>query len=146
METDERMDADRPGVPRERAPRPAGEAYQPPTLQDRTVPVLTHTERAEVTPVFGSASPPRGLSGWMRKQAYRIPEHKAAHFMLLMVADRVDAVEHGMIPKLPLATAVLISGGIALRKLRNARSEPPTRRALVLRRLKKRQDARHHGS
>lgn len=146
METEERMDPARPGVPRERAPEPAGEAHEPPAPQERTVRVLTHTERAEVTPVFGTAAPPRGLSGWMRKQAYRIPEHHAAHFMLLMVADRVDAVEHGMIPKVPLATAVLITGGIALRKFQNARPEQLSRRALVLRKLKRRQSARHHGS
>lgn len=134
--TDQTMEADRPGVPRERAPAPAGNAQKAPTPQEATVPVLTHTEREGPTPVFGTAAPPRGLSGVIRRWAYGIPEHRAAHFMLLMVADRVDAVEHGMIPRLPLATAVLVSGSIALRKLHNARLARPSlaRRVLDVRR------------
>lgn len=45
------------------------------------------------TPVVGTAQPPRGLSGLLRKRAYGIPEHRARHWMLLLLADRIDVVE-----------------------------------------------------
>ena len=47
-----------------------------------------------IPPVFGTSTPPRGLSGAIRKYAYReYSEGRAAHWLLLMLADRVDAVE-----------------------------------------------------
>ena len=55
-----------------------------------------HLHRAGIdrpTPVVGSAQPPRGVSGMMRRSAYEIPEHYARHWMLLMAADRVDVME-----------------------------------------------------
>lgn len=66
----------RPGVPMERAPRPVGRAR-------------------EMPPARGTAQPLRGMSGVLRRAAYRIPEHEARHWALLLFADRVDAVEHG---------------------------------------------------
>lgn len=51
-------------------------------------------EHAFLTPVFGTSSPPRGLSGVIRKYAYRrFSEGRAAHWLLLIGADRVDAIE-----------------------------------------------------
>jgi hypothetical protein len=48
-----------------------------------------------LTPVFGTSAPPRGLSGAIRKYSYAThSEGKAAHWLLLILADRVDAVEH----------------------------------------------------
>jgi hypothetical protein len=45
--------------------------------------------------VFGTSTPPRGLSGAIRKYSYAThSEGKAAHWLLLILADRVDAVEH----------------------------------------------------
>lgn len=56
----------------------------------------------ELTPVYGTAQPPRGVSGKMRKMAYSIPEHSAMHWMTLLLADRVDVMEdylaHGIGP------------------------------------------------
>jgi hypothetical protein len=47
-----------------------------------------------LTPVFGTSTPPKGLSGVIRKYAYRrYSEARAAHWLLLLAADRVDAVE-----------------------------------------------------
>jgi hypothetical protein len=44
--------------------------------------------------VFGTSAPPRGLSGAIRKYAYRrFSEGRAAHWLLLLGADRVDAIE-----------------------------------------------------
>ncbi|MET0457461.1 MAG: hypothetical protein ABW137_36990, partial [Mycobacterium sp.] len=37
---------------------------------------------------------PSGLSGVMRRFAYKFSEGRAAHWMILLYADRVDAGEH----------------------------------------------------
>ena len=51
-------------------------------------------EHKFLTPVFGTAQPPKGLSGAIRRFSYaRYSEGRAAHWLLLMLADRVDAVE-----------------------------------------------------
>ena len=51
-------------------------------------------EHKFLTPVFGTAQPPKGLSGALRKFSYaRYSEGRAAHWLLLMLADRVDAIE-----------------------------------------------------
>jgi hypothetical protein len=47
--------------------------------------------------VFGTTCPPTGLSGAIRKLAYaRYSEGQAAHWLLLIGADRVDMVEHAL--------------------------------------------------
>lgn len=85
----------RPGVPMEAEPRPAeGAHWDEPTRQHSDV---THFHRKGIdrlTPVHGTAQPPKGLSGVMRKVAYDIPEHSAVHWMMLLAADRVDVIEH----------------------------------------------------
>jgi hypothetical protein len=44
--------------------------------------------------VFGTAQPPTGLSGVIRKYSYaKYSEGRAAHWLLLILADRVDAWE-----------------------------------------------------
>jgi hypothetical protein len=84
----------RPGVPMEARPRPAEGAHgNEPTRQRSDV---THFHRKgldQLTPVHGTAQPPKGLSGTMRKVAYDIPEHSAMHWMMLLAADRVDVIE-----------------------------------------------------
>ena len=50
-------------------------------------------EHKFLTPVFGTACPPKGLSGVVRKFAYRYSEARTAHWLLLIAGDRVDAVE-----------------------------------------------------
>jgi hypothetical protein len=43
--------------------------------------------------VFGTSCPPRGVSGALRKLAYRkFSEADAAHWLLLMAGDRVDSL------------------------------------------------------
>jgi hypothetical protein len=52
-------------------------------------------EHKFLTPVFGTAQPPTGVSGALRKLSYaRYSEGRAAHWLLLMLADRVDAWEN----------------------------------------------------
>ena len=72
-----------------------------------------------LTPIYGTANPPHGLSGAMRRWAYRYPEDLARHWMLLLTADRVDVVEDrlGGLLERPLASAGL--GGVGRTVRRN---------------------------
>ncbi len=104
----------RPGVPKETAPHPAGAAHwaEP---EDQRAPgwVLKRKNLSRMTPVFGTAVPPRGVSGAMRRAAYRVPEYDTTHWFLLLVADRVDAMEHGS-RRWMLALPVALVGGAAV--------------------------------
>jgi len=85
---------DRPGVPMERTPprfipEPVGKLPQ----QPENVEVLVSTERPGITPIFGTAQPPSGLSGMIRRVAYRWSENDMRHWLLLLAADRVNVVE-----------------------------------------------------
>ena len=61
----------------------------------------------DLTPVFGTSCPPKGLSGVIRRAAYTIPEHKGGRWMLLMLGDRVDIWESRMV-RHPVATAAVV--------------------------------------
>jgi hypothetical protein len=87
---------DRPSVPRELQPDPArtGAHWEFPERQPEKWPRERSIEHAFLTPVFGTSCPPRGVSGVIRKLAYaRYSEGRAAHWLLLLGADRVDAIE-----------------------------------------------------
>lgn len=85
----------RPGVPMEaEPPHPAQGAYwETPERQRKRFRHLKRKGLDELTPVFGTTIPPRGASGIVRRIAYRIPEHRARRWMLLLMADRVDVLE-----------------------------------------------------
>src|ERR687893_1115335 len=87
--------ADRPSHPKLRyAPDSTGAHWDFPERQPEKWPRERSIEHAFVTPVFGTAQPPKGLSGAIRKFSYaKYSEGRAAHWLLLMLADRVDAVE-----------------------------------------------------
>ncbi|MBT2503160.1 hypothetical protein J7E22_11500 [Curtobacterium sp. ISL-83] len=51
-------------------------------------------EHAHVTPVFGTAQPLQGLPGAVRRFGYRFGEGRLAHWMLLIVGDRLDVATH----------------------------------------------------
>jgi hypothetical protein len=86
--------ASRPAVPMERTPpRLEGVHGERPAQQPRTVEVLHSIERPGVTPVFGTGVPPRGVSGWIRRRAFRRSESDLRHWMLLLLADRVNVAE-----------------------------------------------------
>jgi hypothetical protein len=87
--------ADRPAVPRERFdPGASGAHWDFPERQEERWPRERSIEHQFLTPVFGTACPPKGLSGVLRKHAYaRYSEGRAAHWLTLLAADRVDAVE-----------------------------------------------------
>ena len=85
---------DRPSVPKLdfRANR-TGAHWEFPERQQEKWPRERSMEHAFLTPVFGTACPPRGVSGALRTLAYRkFSEADAAHWLLLMAGDRVDAL------------------------------------------------------
>ncbi|GAB3302280.1 MULTISPECIES: hypothetical protein [Pseudoclavibacter] len=84
--------ADRPAVPRERfAPEETGAHWEFPERQEEKAPRERSIEHAFLTPVFGTAQPLHGVSGAVRRYAYRrFSEARAAHWLMLMLADRLD--------------------------------------------------------
>jgi hypothetical protein len=69
--------------------------------------ILHSNERPGLTRVFGTSSPPSGLSGHLRRYAFRFSEGSSAHWLTLLAADRVNVVEgivddlrHGYIPNI----------------------------------------------
>ncbi|NKX56368.1 hypothetical protein [Arthrobacter mobilis] len=86
---------DRPAVPRERFdPGASGAHWDFPERQEEKWPRERSIEHKILPPVFGTSCPPKGISGPLRQFAYRrYSEGRAAHWLLLIVADRVDAWE-----------------------------------------------------
>ena len=70
-----------------------GYSWDRPPQQPIDVEVLHTIERPNVTAVFGTSKPPRGLSGVIRRFAFRYGEGSFAHWLPLVMADRVDVVE-----------------------------------------------------
>ena len=86
--------ANRPAVPMERhPPRLPGLHWDLPAEQLSDVEVLHSIERPSITPVYGTSCPPSGLSGWIRRRAFRHSENNVRHWMMLLMADRVNVVE-----------------------------------------------------
>jgi hypothetical protein len=86
---------DRPAVPRlQFDPNLSGAHWNFPERQPQKWPRERSIEHKFLTPVFGTSCPPKGLSGMMRRLAYnRYSEGRAAHWLILIAADRVDALE-----------------------------------------------------
>lgn len=84
---------DRPSVPRERRDLATGAHWEFPERQEEKVPRERSIEHKFLTPVFGTSTPPSGVSGTLRRFAYRYSEGRAAHWLILLAADRVNAWE-----------------------------------------------------
>lgn len=85
---------DRPAVPKMRFdPAATGAHWELPEQQAEKRPRERSIEHARLTPVFGTSVPLRGVSGVVRRIAYGYSEGRAAHWLLLIGADRLDAVE-----------------------------------------------------
>ena len=86
---------DRPSVPRLQFDQDlTGAHWEFPERQPEKWPRERSIEHKFLTPVFGTSCPPKGVSGVIRKHAYRrYSEGRAAHWLLLIAADRVDAWE-----------------------------------------------------
>jgi hypothetical protein len=83
----------------------AGYSWERPPQQPITVEVLHSNERPDLTSVFGTSTPPSGLSGVLRRLAFRYSESSYGHWLPLVLADRVSVVEgvlgdlkHGHVP------------------------------------------------
>src|SRR3954471_18285740 len=84
--------ADRPSYPKLQYPADTGAHWEFPERQAGAEGRERSVEDAFVTPVFGTAQPLHGASGAIRRLAYaRFSEGRLAHWMLLIVGDRVDA-------------------------------------------------------
>ncbi len=84
-----------------------GYNWERPAQQPIDIEVLHSIERPNVTAVFGTAMPPRGLSGMIRRYAFTKSESSYGHWLPLILADRVNVVEgviddllHGHIPNI----------------------------------------------
>jgi hypothetical protein len=86
---------DRPSVPKEKFdPDRTGAHWEFPERQPEKWPRERSIEHKFLTPVFGTSCPPKGLSGVIRRYAYKeYSEARAAHWLLLLAADRVDVAE-----------------------------------------------------
>ena len=86
--------ANRPAVPMERTPpRFMNVHWTEIEQQPVKMKVFHSVERPGITPIFGTSSQPRGLSGVIRTLAYKSTENDIRHWLLLLFADRVDMVE-----------------------------------------------------
>lgn len=81
--------------------------YQRPPQQPVTVEVLHSNERPGITRVFGTSTPPQGLSGAIRRFAFKYSESSYGHWVPLVLADRIDVVQgiiddlkHGIVPNI----------------------------------------------
>lgn len=70
-----------------------GYSWVRPTQQPVNIEVLHSNERPNVTAVFGTSVPPSGLSGMIRRFAFRYSENSYLHWLPLLLADRVNVVE-----------------------------------------------------
>ena len=71
----------------------AGYSWERPPQQPITVEVLHSNERPDLTSVFGTSTPPLGVSGVIRRLAFRYSESSYGHWLPLMLADRVSVAE-----------------------------------------------------
>jgi len=71
----------------------AGYSWERPLQQPITVEILHSNERPDVAAVFGTSTPPSGLSGILRRIAFRYSESSYGHWLPLMLADRLSVVE-----------------------------------------------------
>ena len=86
----------------------AGYSWERPPQQPITVEILHSNERPNVSAVFGTSTPPSGLSGMIRRNAFKSSESSYGHWVPLLLADQVGMVEgvledlaHGHIPNIP---------------------------------------------
>lgn len=122
--------------------------YEKPPQQPENVEILHSIERPKVSRVFGTVTPPSGLSGLIRRFAFRYSESTYMHWAPLVMADRINVVEgiiddlrHGIVPNIfaekgwnaewkynrkgliqKVAVTVLITTGVILWLTRKSRS------------------------
>jgi hypothetical protein len=125
--------------------------WERPPQQESDVEILQSIEHIRTPAVFGTSTPPSGVSGMVRRAAFRWSESNWIHWLMLMGADRINVVEgvvddlsKGKIPNIPaemgarsewkhnkkgfvIKTAVVLgatAGLVALVRSRRASSAP----------------------
>ena len=93
--------------------RTRGFTWERPQLQEPQVEILRSIEHDRLPAVVGTSTPPSGLSGAIRRAAFRRSESDWWHWLMLMGADRINVVEgvvedlaHGRIPNIPAEMGV----------------------------------------
>jgi hypothetical protein len=79
-----------------------------PPIQQPDVEILQSIEHIRQPAVVGTSTPPSGLSGIIRRAAFRYSESHWFHWLMLMGADRINVVEgvlvdlsRGKVPNIP---------------------------------------------
>ena len=67
--------------------------YERPPQQEGGPEILKSTERPTKSAVYGNSVPPTGLSGMIRRFAFKYSENQYRHWLPLLLADRVNMVE-----------------------------------------------------
>lgn len=87
--------------------------WQRPRLQSTDVEILQSIEHRTRPAVVGTSTPPSGVSGMIRRLAFRWSESNWLHWLLLMGADRINVVEgvvqdlgRGKVPNIPAEMGV----------------------------------------
>ena len=126
--------------------------WERPPQQEPEVEILQSIEHNRMPAVVGTSTPPSGLSGIIRRFAFRYSESNWWHWLLLMGADRINVVEgvvqdlgRGKVPNIPAEmgaraewkhnkkgfvtkTAVVVAvsvGVVALLRARSSRRSAP---------------------
>jgi hypothetical protein len=131
--------SDRPSYPKlDYRPDLTGAHWRFPDRQpEEEAPRERSIEHRFLTPVFGTAQPPRGLSGRLRKLSYaRWSEGRTSHWLALIAADRIDVVES--------ALEALLKGRPDNILTETGVKAELTRRGVSSRIAQKRSDWKHH--
>lgn len=67
--------------------------YERSEQQPRDVEILMSNERPTITRVFGTSVPPSGISGAIRRYAFKHSEDRYRHWIPLILADRINVYE-----------------------------------------------------
>lgn len=82
--------------------------WERPPVQEPPVEILQSIEHVRQPAVIGTSTPPSGLSGLLRRAAFRWSESNWLHWLMLIGADRINVVEgvvddlaHARLPNIP---------------------------------------------
>lgn len=67
--------------------------YERSEQQPQTIELLQSNERPSLPAVFGTSIPPSGLSGMIRRYAFKHSEDRYRHWLPLILADRINVIE-----------------------------------------------------
>lgn len=67
--------------------------WERPALQTPTQELLKSNERPTLSAVFGDGPPPSGISGNLRRYAFKYSESSYGHWLPLLLADRINVIE-----------------------------------------------------